>query len=320
MTQTIKVKVLHKALVAEEIALMELARSDGGDLPAFSAGAHIDVEIKPGLVRQYSLCNNPSERHRYVLGVLLDPASRGGSVALHQVAQGDEILISAPRNHFELNETAARSLLFAGGIGVTPILCMAEQLAAAGAEFEMHYCARSPSRLAFHDRIKASAFSDRVHLHFDDVDQAQKLNLAQVLGAPQPGVHVYVCGPSGFIDWVLETARANGYAEPQLHREYFTIAAADLSTEGAAFQVKLASTGKVLDVPENKTVMEVLREAGIPVSASCEQGVCGTCLTRVLEGEPDHRDHFLTPEERAANDQFLPCCSRSMSPLLVIDV
>lgn len=167
------VKVARKTIETEDIAVYELADPTGADLPPFSAGAHIDVEVAPGLVRQYSLCNNPTERSRYVIGVLKDPATRGGSAALHEVAESHNLRISEPRNHFELEHSAARTLLFAGGIGVTPILSMAEHLAAIGADFVMHYGARSVSRMAFRERILSSPFADKVHLHFDDGDAAQ---------------------------------------------------------------------------------------------------------------------------------------------------
>ena len=320
MTGFRQVKVVRKTMEAQDIALFELADAAGADLPPFRAGAHIDVEIRPGLIRQYSLCNDPAERSRYLIGVLLERTGRGGSAALHDVCEGEALLVSEPRNHFQLEGSAERSLLFAGGIGVTPILCMAQQLAAVGAEFEMHYAARSPARAGFRDRIAASAFAGRVRFHFDDGDAEQMLDLDAALGAVDPRTHLYVCGPEGFIDLVLSAARAKGYAEAQLHREYFKVDTSQMFAAGGPFQIMLASSGRVLSVPADQTVLEVLRQSGAPAPASCQQGVCGTCLTRVLEGAPDHRDHYLTEAERAANDQFLPCCSRSRSPLLVLDL
>jgi vanillate O-demethylase ferredoxin subunit len=273
-----------------------------------------------GVVRQYSLCNDPAEDHRYLIAVLRDAASRGGSAAVHdQVAEGQVLTISAPKNHFALAREATHSLLLAGGIGVTPVLCMAERLALTGASFEMHYCTRSRERTAFAQRIAAASFASRVALHFDDGDAAQKLDLPHLLAKPQPGVHLYVCGPRGFMDAVLGTARAQGWPEAQLHFEYF---GAELgSGEGdRGFEVQLASSGHVISVPAGQTVVQALAEAGVQVMVSCEQGVCGTCLTRVLAGEPEHRDVYLTPEEQAANDQFLPCCSRAKSARLVLDL
>lgn len=315
----ITVKVVRKAQEAEDIVSLELASVDGKALPAFSAGAHIDVHIRDGLIRQYSLLNDCTEQNRYVIGVLRDPASRGGSVAIHDaINEGDVIQISEPRNHFEL-VPAPHSLLLAGGIGVTPILCMARRLSQTQAGFEMHYCSRSRSRMAFHDAIQGASFADRAHFHFDDGDAAQKLDLPAVLAAAPAGTHVYVCGPTGFIDYVVQTAKQAGWSSDRVHFEYF--GAAEIDTSGdTGFQVKVASTGAVYDVPADKRITEVLDEAGVFVPVSCEEGVCGTCLVRVLEGTPEHRDLYLTDAEHEANDQFTPCCSRSKSPLLVLDL
>lgn len=315
----IEVQVVSRKTEAHGICSYELARLDESPLPAFSAGSHIDVHLPDGLIRQYSLCNHPDERHRYLIGVLKDPASRGGSQHLHeQINTGDRLQISEPRNLFPLADEARRSLLFAGGIGITPILCMAERLAHSNADFELHYCARSSDRAAFVERIRHSAFADRVFVHFDEQPETL-MNTAQVLANPQPGVHLYVCGPAGFMQHVLDSARTQGWAEDRLHREYFAAAAIDSSHDGS-FSVKVASSGQIIEIPADKTVVAVLESHGIDIPMSCEQGVCGTCLTNVLEGIPDHRDMFLTEEEQACNNQFTPCCSRSKSPLLVLDI
>ncbi|HZF80972.1 MAG TPA: PDR/VanB family oxidoreductase [Rubrivivax sp.] len=316
----LRVRVASKQEEALDICTFELVCEDGLPLPAFAAGSHVDVHLPGGLVRQYSLCNQPSEHHRYLIGVLRDANSRGGSQTLHdRVRVGDVLTISAPKNHFALAHGAQHSLLLAGGIGVTPILCMAEWLAITGASFEMHYCTRSRERTAFASRIAASPFASRVAFHHDDGAEDQKLALDAVLAAPQGGVHVYVCGPKGFMDWVLGAARDHGWPAEQLHCEFFT---ADVlkADDDTPFDVQLASSGRVVLVPRDQTVVQALAAAGIEVATSCEQGICGTCLTRVLNGTPDHRDLYLTPEEQAANDQFTPCCSRSKSPLLVLDL
>jgi vanillate O-demethylase ferredoxin subunit len=316
---TIKVKVVNKVQEAVDIASFELAREDGASLPPFSAGSHIDVQVNGDIVRQYSLCNHPNETHRYLIAVLRDPGSRGGSVTMHdQIKVGDVITISEPKNHFPLTQ-AKRSLLFAGGIGVTPILCMAERLAHIGADFEMHYAARSQDRMAFLERIKSGTFADRVHFHFDDGDAAQKLDVKEVLAGEAPDAALYVCGPTGFISYVIGSAEAAGKAANTIHKEYFG-AVVQTSADDGVFEVKLASSGAVYPVPVDKTVLEVLVANGVDVPYSCEQGVCGTCLTRVLEGTPDHRDMYLSDEEQEQNDQFMPCCSRSKSKLLVLDL
>ncbi|MGF6272612.1 vanillate O-demethylase ferredoxin subunit [Massilia sp. UYP11] len=316
---TIEVRVAGKAIEADGICSYELAPLAGGALPGFEAGAHVDVHLPGNLVRQYSLCNAPGETHRYQIGVLLDADSRGGSQAMHdQIEVGSVLTISAPKNHFPLVE-AERTVLLAGGIGVTPILAMAEALAARGAAFELHYCARSPEKAAFKERLGQSHLRSLVQFHYDSGESAQKLDLPAVLGAPAPGTHLYVCGPQGFIDYVLGGAQALGWPQAQLHVEYFSAAAVDTSGD-QAFEVRLASNGKVVTVAAGQTVIEALLGAGVTVPYSCEEGVCGTCLTRVLEGVPEHRDMYLTEEEQAANDQFTPCCSRAKTRVLVLDL
>ncbi|GAB3762489.1 PDR/VanB family oxidoreductase [Ramlibacter monticola] len=318
MTQ-ITVQVAKRRQEALDIASFELVKPDGSALPGFSAGSHIDVELPGGLTRQYSLCNDAAEQHRYRIAVLRDANSRGGSTAMHDwVKEGDTLRISEPRNHFPLVH-AGRTLLFAGGIGVTPLLCMAQRLATAGAEFELHYCTRSAERTAFRDEIASSDYADRVRFHFDDGDAAQKLDLDAALRAPEAGTHLYVCGPTGFIDRVVQTAQRQGWPAEQVHLEYFGAAPQD-TTGDRAFQVKLASSGATYEVPADKTVVQALQAHGVEVLTSCEQGVCGTCLTRVLQGECEHRDLYLTEEEKAKHDQFLPCCSRAKGPLLVLDL
>lgn len=317
---SIQVRVARKEQVAEGICAFELVSADGNPLPAFSAGSHVDVHLPNGLTRQYSLCNDSSESHRYVLGVLNDPSGRGGSKAMHDVVgEGATLEISAPKNHFPLAYGASKSLLLAGGIGITPILCMAERLANLQEPFDMHYCTRSRERTAFYDRIRSAAFADQVAFHHDDGGAEQKLDLNRLLAQPEAGMHLYVCGPKGFMDAVLNTARAAGWPEAQLHYEFFAGDASPRADDGS-FQVKLASSGKVVTVEKDCSVVQALARIGVEVQTSCEQGVCGTCLTRVLEGEPDHRDMYLTTDEQSANDQFLPCCSRSRSPMLVLDL
>ncbi len=317
---TLQVRVARKAVEAQDIVTLELVATDGKALPAFSAGSHVDVSLPNGLTRQYSLCNDPQETHRYQIGVLRDAASRGGSTAVHDAVQeGDVLTISAPRNHFALAHDAKKHLLLAGGIGVTPILCMAERLAITGADFQMHYATRAPERTAFRQRITASAYADRVHFHYDSGEAAQKLDLVTLLKSPEAGTHLYVCGPRGFMDAVLGTARAQGWPEARLHYEFFGAEVAK-SDSDAGFEIKLASSGRIIMVSKDQTVTQALAAAGVEVMVSCEQGVCGTCLTRVLEGVPDHKDSYLMPDEQAANDQFTPCCSRSKTPRLVLDL
>ncbi len=317
----LRVRVAAKAVEAESICSFELVAEDGGDLPSFSAGSHVEVQLpfeRTGLARPYSLCNCPSETHRYRIAVLEEPSSRGGSRAMHaKVHEGMTLDISQPKNHFALSSIARQHLLLAGGIGVTPILAMAQALANAGADFEMHYAERSQQRMAFADELRAAPFAPQVHLHLDDGAPEQRLNLAALLAQPRPEQHLYVCGPAGFLDAVLKQARASGWAEAQLHWESFSPAVAAVPGDGG-FEVQIGRAGRIIPVAADCSVLQALRAEGIDLPSSCEHGVGGTCLTGVLEGEPEHRDQYLMPEEQAANDQFLPCCSRSRSARLVL--
>ncbi|NTY90348.1 PDR/VanB family oxidoreductase [Pseudomonas putida] len=316
----LQVNVSRKANEAEGICSFELSPVNGETLPPFEAGAHIDVHVPGGLIRQYSLCNDPRERNRYLISVLKEPSSRGGSEAMHLVVvQGDKLTISAPRNLFKLDQSAARHLLFAGGIGITPILAMAYELNHQGADFELHYCFRSSERAAFVKALADTPFADRVVLHDDSGPQEQKLNAAALLDTVDEGRHLYVCGPAGFMNHVLETGAAAGWQQERMHREFFAGQIIDQDSN-FSFEVVLARSGKTFEVPADRTVFEVLDEAGVEIETSCEQGVCGTCVTRVLEGIPDHRDQFMTADEHARNDCFTPCCSRAKSPRLVLDL
>lgn len=317
---TLTVRVARKSVETADICSFELVSANGSKLPEFSAGSHIDVYLSNGITRQYSLYNSPQENHRYLIGILKDPATRGGSRTMHeQVNEGDMLHISSPKNHFPLVHGAQNTILLAGGIGVTPILCMAERLAIDDSTFEMHYCTRSQNRAAFLDRILQSTFTNKLNLHFDDGAPQQKLDIPSLLDTAMPTTHIYVCGPKGFMDAVLNTAHAKGWPASQLHYEFFS-AQIDASGTDESFEIQLARSSKLFIVPKGKTVVEVLAAASIDIPTSCEQGVCGTCLTRVLDGEPDHRDMYLTTEEKAANNQFLPCCSRAKSTKLVLDL
>lgn len=315
---TLSVKLVRKTVEAEGIRSFEFADPKGKALPLFSAGSHIDVDTGNGITRQYSLCNDPLDTHCYVIGVLLHPDSRGGSSAMHEnLGVGDLVQISAPRNHFPLAHSAKRSLLLAAGIGVTPILCMAERLSNVGANFFMHYCVRSLAQAAFVDRIKKSAFADRVTFHISSEDA--RLDIPSLLKSHCHETHLYVCGPNAFMEAVIAAANDSGWPEAHVHREYFA-ATRQMNTSSTAFVLKIASTGKLIHVGKEETAVAALSRYGIDVPVSCAEGLCGTCLTRVIDGDIEHHDLFLTAEERARNDQFTPCCSRASSPLLVLDL
>lgn len=318
VSASLLVRVVHKRYETADVALFELAMPSGSDLPRFTAGAHIDVFTPSGAVRQYSLCNDPDDADCYVIGVLRSATSRGGSEAMHaQVMEGDLLKISTPRNLFPLH-SAEHTLLVAGGIGVTPMLSMAEQLSRTGASFELHYCARAAEHAAFLNRLETAEYSDKVFIHFDDCAPKNHADLAASLQAGHADTRLYVCGPPGFMDWVIGTARAQGWPADRIHSESF--APPDTGAQGDSFEVELKRSGAVYTVAADKSVATVLLEAGLEIPVSCEAGVCGTCMTRVLEGEIDHRDSYLTDEERARNDCFTPCCSRARSPRIVLDL
>lgn len=312
------VVVLSRTEAATDIVSLELVAVDGGALPAFDPGAHVDVHVAPGIVRQYSLCNDPAERHRYRLGILLDPSSRGGSAEIHRAfAAGQRIRISKPRCHFQLVPQASRSILVAGGIGITPLVAMAHRLHAEGGDFTLHYCTRSRARTAFAHELDAAGFASRVRLHHDDGAPEQRFRLDVDLPPADAGTHLYVCGPGGFIDFVTAGASKSGWDVGQVHVEHF---AAEVSTAGARFTVVAATSGVTVQVEDGQTVAQALIAAGVGVPLSCEQGVCGSCLTRVIEGTPDQRDLYQTDDEKAANTHMTPCCSRSLSARLVLEI
>ena len=238
-----QVRVTRKTHEAIDICSLELVHPEGGALPAFSAGAHIDVHAPGGLIRQYSLCNDPAELHRYLIGTLKDPKSRGGSQAIHdQVQVGDLLQIGLPRNNFGLVPDAQHIILLAGGIGITPLLCMATQLAREERSFEFHYCARSRDRAAFYEQIRATPYAARVQFHFDDGEPGQKLKLEKVLAQPEAGTHLYACGPAGFLNHVRDHAQQSGWPASCVHFGSFGAAAME-RTGDISFEVKIASTG-----------------------------------------------------------------------------
>lgn len=315
MNTQLKLRVAEKKAIAEGIVLLELISCDGADLPAFTAGSHLQIELPGGHSRAYSLCNDPAERHRYQLAVNLDAASRGGSRAVHEaIHAGDTVEAREPNNLFALEESAPHSVLFAGGIGITPMLSMVRRLQALGSRWELHYSTRSASRCAFLDELTTGELAKQSRLYFDD---GARLDIRKALAATQEGTHLYVCGPAGFIDAVLGAAKNLGWSEERLHSERFSAQPVEASGN-QAFKLVLERSGLTLDVPADRSVMSVLLEAGIDLPFSCEQGVCGTCITDVLEGRPDHRDQCL--DEGMRQQCFTPCCSRSLDGLLRIDL
>ena len=314
MSEKLKVRLESKHTEADDIASYRLVALSGASLPSFTLGSHVDVFLPNGLTRSYSLVNMPGSDF-YQITVLRNATGRGGSMAVHDLLQvGDELFISQPRNNFSLLEDGSKAIFVAGGIGITPLYGMAKQLHASGTEFALHYTARSRSKMAFIEPLQACAFA-QLHLYFDDEAAMQ---LDAVLGAADRQAHVYVCGPRGLIDAVLAKGKALGWSDDHLHFELFGNEVSNDNVQG--FDIKIQSTGQIIRVPEDRSVVQVLAAQGISIATSCEQGVCGTCMTHVIDGEPDHRDMYLTDDEKNSNKVFLPCCSRANSKMLVLDL
>ncbi len=299
---------------AADTNLYEFVRADGGPLPAYSPGAHIDVHMPGGLMRQYSLARPYRPGEAYLVGIKLDAGTRGGSRFMHEQARvGSTFQVSPPRNHFPLAEDAPHTVLIAGGIGVTPIWCMAQRLAETRAPFEMHYAVRTRADAAFLEELEAMSPLARLHV---DAEAGAVLDVAAIVKAAPKGAHLYCCGPGPMLA-AFEAATA-GWPAERVHVEYFSGPAPE-PIEGG-FVIALAKSGREFVIEPGTTILETLRKAGFNVPASCEQGVCGTCETRVLEGTPDHRDLLLTPAEKASNKTMMICCSGSLSDRLVLDL
>jgi tetrachlorobenzoquinone reductase len=295
--------------------LFEFRKIDGTQLPPFTAGAHVDVNLPNGVIRQYSIASSQSDRTHYLLGVKLEAQGRGGSRFLHeQVRVGDVLKLSTPRNHFPLNESATSSILIAGGIGITPMLCMVERLRSLGRDFRLHYAVRvRDEALLAHVGEK----DGRVLLHVDSERNGQVLDIAAIVAAAPADAELYCCGPAPMLD-AFEAACANRPAE-RVHLERFS-APDVVAATGGAYTVELARSKRSITVSPGQTLIEALNSAGIKVKVSCEQGICGTCETRVLAGTPDHRDSILSESEKAANDTMMVCCGGSLTPTLVLDL
>lgn len=299
---------------------LELVSADGAQLPAFEAGAHVDLHLPGGLVRQYSIASTPADLSRYVLCVRRQAASRGGSACVHErLRVGDTLAISTPRNLFAL-QPGAHHVLVAGGIGVTPLLAMAQQLHARGASFELHYYTRSRSEVAFERLLQERLGPQHVQVHCGDEGRHARQHLPAALQAGGADHQLYLCGPAAFMEHIAAAARAHGWAAERIHSEAFAPPAAIVQGDGddAGFEVELASSGQVFAIPPDRTIAAVLQEAGVALSLSCEMGMCGACLTDVVNGIPDHRDSVQSAQEKRSNRQMTLCCSRSHSARLVL--
>ena len=305
--------------LTDEIYAYELADPNGRDLPRFAAGAHVAVRIGAGVWRDYSLWNDPAERRRYCIAVLRDKQGLGSRQLHDAVRVGDIAEVSWPRNNFPLAETADRHLLIAGGIGITPIMAMIAELRRRRADFRLHYCARTPEKTAFREELDLLAATGRVVFHFDGGDPTKGLDIAALLREPRPGTHLYYCGPAGLMRAAAEAAAH--WPDGTVHCEYFTGPAAARPAaleDDQPFRIRLAKSGGDYEVPPGETILQVLRRSGVDVRASCELGYCGTCLTRYLGGEVDHRDQILN--ETARKTYLLTCCARAKGDELVLDL
>lgn len=318
--QTIDAVVVARRDLPGRIAVLELRHPQGNPLPGFEPGAHIDLHLPGGLVRQYSLCNDPGDDapHAYVLGVKREDTSRGGSLAVHETLwPGQAVRISAPRNLFRLDPSAKRHVLIAGGIGITPILSMLAHCERTEAPWSLLYCGRSRDSMAFLDTLPNAP---QVHVHADDVAQGLP-DLIGLLDGLAPDAHVYCCGPGPLMDAVARAGEAQGIEPARLHFERFSAEPAPVSAEALQrFEVHLARSGRTLQVGPEDSILSTLEAAGMECPSSCQQGVCGTCRVAVLDGRPDHRDYVLSDAEREANDAIYICVSRSLSPRLVLDL
>ncbi len=319
-----EVRVLSRQTVAEGIVLIELGRPDHGVLPSWAPGAHIalatqDFSGKP-VARQYSLCG-PADSATWHIAILADAAGRGGSVWLHENAQLGALLVArGPANHFPLEAGQAPVVLIAGGIGITPLISMANALNARGLPFRLHYHSRRRSSCAFLEQLSGASFADKFHLSFDEETPTP---ISSIFSLADARSLVYICGPFGFMEAVAAAAHSFGIPAARIRRELFSAAPSvtpERTSAEQAFMVKIQSTGQVVEVPAGKTVVQALAAVGVNILVSCEQGFCGSCLTTVLDGLPDHRDQFMLPEEQMRNDAFTPCCSRALTACLVLDI
>lgn len=313
-------KLLMKATVrsvtdvAESTRAYELAPAKRERFPSFEPGAHVTVQLPNSLKRQYSLCSDPRETCSYRIAVLCEEHGRGGSRFMHHhIRPGDTLYIRYPDNRFAIAGEALHHVLIAGGIGITPFIPMVTKLAEERASFELHYCARSRARAAFVDELEQICPAGTLHLHFDGGEPSRGLDVRSLLEEPGPGTHCYSCGPAALMDAVR--AATSSWADGCVHFEAFSGLPQEERVVGDAFRIRIASSGRLLEVPSNQSALRVLRDAGFEVDCSCEAGACGSCRVHYVSGEPIHRDFALRPEERA--DQFICCVSRATGELTI---
>jgi ferredoxin-NADP reductase len=308
----VRVTAIHYA--ARDANLYELAPLDGKPLPPYEPGAHIDLHLPNGLIRQYSLIRPEPDPSCYAITVKRDPASRGGSRCVHdELRVGRTLKISAPRNNFPLVENAGHVVLLAGGIGITPIWCMVQRLHKLGRSWKLHYACRSRAEMAFAQALEAMGHTQ---FHFDDENNDKVLDIKSIVAEAPRDAHLYCCGPTPMLQ-AFEAATAD-WPRAQIHVEYF-VPKQEADKKGG-FVVELARSGQEFVIPEGQSILQVLLDAGVDVDYSCELGICGACEQRVISGIPEHRDAVLTEEEQASNTKVMICCAGCKSERLVLDL
>ncbi len=311
--KTIISKVEH---LSDDIAVYEFRDADGRDLPVWDAGAHLDIVVAPEFLRQYSMCGDPADRSSYRIAVLKEPDGRGGSLLMHRIfSEGRRVFLSKPINHFPLVETAEMTFLMGGGIGVTPMVAMGHRLHALGRNFALHYSVPSRGRAAFADELRRVPWADKVTLHISD--EGTRADLDQVLSEPGTDWHVYTCGPDAYMNAVLEAAERQGFPEEARHLEYFSVPEVP-DYVNHPFKLKLARSGRVLEIPAEKSATDVMLEAGVPIDVKCSDGLCGVCKCRVISGEVEHRDFVLSAAQRES--EIILCQSRAAEPDGIVEI
>lgn len=313
-----RVTVLSQELVAKDVRTFTLSRG-GERLPAFDAGAHISLYLPSGAVRQYSLLGDPDDRSQYRIAVKREADGRGGSREVHEVlVEGAELMISHPRNNFVLYEQSATYLLIAGGIGITPMLAMAYRLQRLGKTFELHVCAQAEDVIPFGRVLQQFPFADRIQVHVD-ANGRSSLDTHAVLSDPRADKMLYICGPAGFMNWIRDEARNHKWNERLVRTESFSAPISD-DTQNREFTVELARSERTVPVPADMTVLEALNRAGLDVPYACAQGTCGTCVTAVCKGQVEHRDAFLSDEEKGESQVMCVCVSRAKGDRITLDL
>ncbi|WP_434054320.1 MAG: PDR/VanB family oxidoreductase [Roseibium sp.] len=298
----------------DRISVFRFAATDGSALPGYEPGAHVDVDLGPAGIRSYSLIDWPQSSATLDVAVQREENGQGGSKAMHELAVGQEVSASSPKNDFPLADNPGFSLLLAGGIGITPLISMATRLQRQGQPFELHYSARTASRMGFAESLK-TAFGETVMFYFDD---AEPIDLTALLRAQPGGTDVYICGPKGMIDAARSAASVAGIPEGSVHVELFT--SPEPQAGDTSFEVEVHETGQVVTVGPGQTIIEALEEVGLDVMYDCQRGDCGICQTDVISGDPDHRDVVLSDAEKASGKVMQICVSRAKSARLVLDL